>query len=142
KTGKDGRHPLPSRTQLKELFSRLGIVAETEVVVYDDADHAGAARAWLLLRWMGHDRGSILNGGLRAWKEAGLSTERGQAQAPQPAEFPDRSPLLELTPKEKLSGKRLVDARAPERYKGEVEPLDPKAGHISGADNLFYKALL
>jgi thiosulfate/3-mercaptopyruvate sulfurtransferase len=142
KNGKNGRHPLPSREDLKDLFSRLGIGEGTKVVVYDDADHAGAARAWMLLRWMGHEEAYVLDGGLKAWKDAGLPTEAGVVLEPWPARFLDHSPLVNLLPREKLEGRRLVDARAPERYRGELEPIDPRAGHIPGAENLFYQLLL
>jgi thiosulfate/3-mercaptopyruvate sulfurtransferase len=137
-----GRHPVPSRDTLRQTFSRLGITASTDVVVYDDADHAGAARAWMLLRWMGHDRVRVLNGGLRAWLAAGLELEEGAPGLRIRTDFPVASPLVEFVPKKKLEGKRLVDARAPERYRGEVEPMDAKAGHIPGAENLFYQKLL
>lgn len=142
KTGRNGRHPLPSREALQELFSRLGVGASTDVVVYDDGDHAGAARAWMLLRWMGHERVRVLNGGLMAWRAAGLELECGVQVSVQPSDFPEREPLVTFLSKEKLEGQRLVDARAPERFRGDVEPLDPKAGHIPGAENLFYKKVL
>lgn len=137
-----GRHPLPSREALRQTFSRFGITASTDVVVYDDTDHAGASRAWMLLRWMGHDRVRVLNGGLTAWLAAGLELEEGGPGLRLRAEFPVASPLVEMVPKENLQGMRLVDARAPERYRGEVEPMDAKAGHIPGAENLFYQKLL
>jgi len=137
-----GRHPVPSRDALRQTFSRLGITASTDVVVSDDADHAGAARAWMLLRWMGHERVKVLNGGLRAWLAAGLELDEGSPGLRIRTDFPVASPLVEFVPKEKLEGKRLVDARAPERYRGEVEPMDAKAGHIPEAENLFYQKLL
>lgn len=139
--GKNGRHPLPSRADLKGLFSSLGVGPGVEVVVYDDADHAGAARAWMLLRWMGFATVRVLDGGLRAWKDAALPLEKGEV-APSAKVFVEGPPLVSFFGREELAGRRLVDARAPERYRGEVEPLDPKAGHIPGAENLFYQTLL
>jgi thiosulfate/3-mercaptopyruvate sulfurtransferase len=135
KTGRNGRHPLPARAALAELFGRLGISADTEVVCYDDTDHAGAARLWMLLRWMGHAQSYVLNGGLKAWKGALVS---GAEALPAPAKFVERESLIKVSGPSGL----LVDARAPERYRGEVEPLDPVAGHIPGAKNYFYQQLL
>lgn len=146
KTGSNGRHPLPSRSALRSLFGGLGIGADTPVVCYDDTDHAGAARAWMLLRWMGHERVYVLDGGVKAWdgvleKGAGAAAGGG-AGARAPADFPERTPLVDLVERGQLVGRMLVDARAPERFRGEVEPLDPKAGHIPGARNVFYQSLL
>lgn len=140
KTGRNGRHPLPERKALVSLFSRLGIGRDTWVVAYDDADHAGATRAWFLLRWMGHEKVRVLNGGLKAWAEAGFPLEKGEARPGKAASFSEERPLVETRFWEEALN--LVDARAAERYRGEVEPLDPKAGHIPGAKNLPYASLL
>lgn len=112
-------------------------------MVYDDADHAGA-RAGLqaLLQWMGHEKVQVLNGGLAAWKKAGKPVESGEVLENWPKHFEEHPSLLRFFSKEEILGQELVDARAPERYRGEVEPLDPKARHIPGAKNLFYKSLL
>jgi thiosulfate/3-mercaptopyruvate sulfurtransferase len=142
KTGVNGRHPFPKRASLAALFSKLGISSDQPVVVYDDADQAGAARAWMLLRWMGHENVSVLSGGLAAWKKAGFPLEGGVAPLRAPANFPDRPSLITLLSKEELASEALFDARAPERFRGDVEPLDKLAGHIPGAKNLFYKTLL
>lgn len=142
KSGKNGRHPLPARTALAALFSRLGIGADTPVLAYDDTDHSGAGRLWLLLRWMGHENVFVLNGGMKAWTALGLPVETGSARVRVPTQFPERAPLVNLLLRDELSGRELWDARAPERYRGEVEPLDPHAGHIPGAKNLFYQKLL
>lgn len=141
KTGRNGRHPLPSREAMVALFSRLGIGSGTEVVAYDDTDHAGAARLWFLLRWLGHERVRVLNGGLAAWAAAGFSLEQGEGRSGRkPAKFVAAAPLVQL--KDWREASLLVDARAPERYRGEVEPLDPVAGHIPGAKNLPYASVL
>ncbi len=139
KSGSNGRHPLPSREALVQLFSRLGIDSESEVVAYDDTDHAGAGRLWFLLRWMGHDKVKVLHGGLKAWGQM-YPLEIGPAVAQAPRGFVEKLPLVAT--KDWKEASLLVDARAPERYRGEVEPLDPKAGHIPGAKNLPYSSIL
>jgi len=141
-TGQNGRHPLPERQALVQLFSRLGIDQHTPVIAYDDTDHAGAARLWALLQWMGHERVQVLNGGLTAWKRSGRPVQSGPAMVYPQKKFLDQPPRLKFYPQAELSGHLLVDARAPERFRGEVEPLDPVAGHIPGAKNLFYKTLM
>lgn len=136
-----GRHPIPSREALRETFSRLGVGPGVKVLAYDDADHAGAARLWMLLKWMGHDSVWVLDGGFQRWKEQGRAVAAGSGSAPVRAEFKEAKPLVELVGRGEL-GARLVDVRAPERFRGEVEPIDSKAGHIPGAENLFYQSLL
>lgn len=142
KTGTNGRHPLPQKQDLQALLGRLGIRANTLVVLYDDTDHAGAARAWMLLRWLGHEKVKVLHGGLKAWKAAGLAVETGPSKPRALKEFPPRPSLIEIYTHDQLAGKLLIDARAPERYRGDIEPIDPKAGHIPGAKNLPYSSLL
>jgi thiosulfate/3-mercaptopyruvate sulfurtransferase len=142
KNGRNGRHPLPSREALAKTLGRLGIGPDTPVVTYDDTDHAGAGRLWMMLRWMGHEKVQVLHGGLKAWIAAGYPLESGEPSPREAREFPLRSALVSVLKIDQLAGKNLVDARAPERYRGEVEPLDPKAGHIPGAKNLFYSTLL
>jgi thiosulfate/3-mercaptopyruvate sulfurtransferase len=152
--GPGGRHPLPSVEAFAQTLSRLGIGPETHVVVYDDGEGAAAARFWFLLRLHGHLRCSLLDGGLAAWKQQGLplSTEPfTPPPAPLRALVRDESLLAPRAEIEHLVATRgeegarrslLLDARAPERYRGEVEPLDPVAGHIPGAVNLpFGRAL-
>jgi thiosulfate/3-mercaptopyruvate sulfurtransferase len=136
-----GRHPLPSRDALRELFSRLGIGADTKVLAYDDTDHAGAARLWMLLKWMGHAKVWVLDGGFQRWKDQGRPVEKGAGSGRPPAVFHEAEPLVELVDRDHLGG-RIIDMRAPERFRGEVEPIDSKAGHIPGAGNLFYQMLL
>ncbi len=141
KTGHNGRHPLPDPDALAGLLSRLGISDSTTVIAYDDTDHAGAARLWFLLRWLGHENVAVLDGGLKAYVATGLPLETGSGRRPLSATFHRRASLVSTFSASELSGKNLVDARAPERYRGEVEPLDPKAGHIPGAKNLPYQSL-
>ena len=130
-----GRHPLPSPQALQSLFTRLGIGESTQVVAYDAADAGISARLWWLLRYMGHQRVAVLDGGFNAWSDAGPPTE-AQAFEPQPEAFrgsPNHEWLVRL---ENVAGARcLVDTRAAPRYRGEEEPLDPVAGHIPGARN-------
>lgn len=142
KNGLNGRHPLPDREQLESLFSRLGVGEHSQVVVYDDTDHAGACRAWMLLRYVGFEPVRVLSGGLEAWKKVGYSLEKGPGAKRKTATFRARAPLVEVRFLGDLGGAELFDARAPERYRGDVEPLDPVAGHIPGAKNLPYGTLM
>ena len=138
--GGRGRHPLPAADRFEAAARRAGIGQDTLVVAYDEAAEGGAARLWWLLRHFGHGHVTVLDGGLRGWREQGgelraghekvqpgdfrAHTEAGGAHRPADAE--------ELGP----GGPLLLDARVPERYRGEVEPIDPVAGHIPGAVNL------
>lgn len=142
KTGKNGRHPMPSRQHLKELFGKSGIHDGCEVVLYDDTDHSGAARAWMLLRWMGHSNVKILNGGWQAWSAEAFQHAKGEEAWPKPQNFNEKPTLIKLRSHETLDELLVVDARAPERFRGEVEPLDPKAGHIPNSYNCFYQNFL
>lgn len=138
-----GRHPLPARTAFAAVVGALGIGPGTPVVAYDRQGGVYAARAWWMLRWLGHREVAVLDGGVAAWQSAGgtLSTE-----APQPRDagaYPMGSPLVGSVEADALQAqlgrRRLIDARAPERFRGEVEPLDPVAGHIPGALNRPFK---
>jgi thiosulfate/3-mercaptopyruvate sulfurtransferase len=131
-----GRHPMPSAQALEAVFSRLGIAAGQQVVAYDQRDGSIAARLWWLLRYMGHDAVAVLDGGYPAWLAAGLPQRAGD-EARAPARFhgtarSDRVVVIEDLP----TVARLIDARAAARYRGEVEPIDPVAGHIPGARSL------
>jgi thiosulfate/3-mercaptopyruvate sulfurtransferase len=134
-TGKEGggRHPLPTAAHFEAEMRRAGIGDGTTVVVYDDAGGSIAARLWFLLEWFGHRRQAVLDGGLQAWGGPLVTDE----PHPQPGDFhaapPDRSRVLDVDGVRELAGVPLLDARAPERYRGEKEPVDPKAGHIPGA---------
>jgi thiosulfate/3-mercaptopyruvate sulfurtransferase len=139
-----GRHPLPDPDALAHTFAQAGIGDDTHVVVVDDGDGMVASRAWWLLRWLGHDAVQVLDGGMAAWQRAGGALETAAPPADPSVFRPrvrrdmvvDRAWLLEhLNDPDVL----LVDVRAPERYRGEAEPLDPVAGHIPGAINLPYR---
>lgn len=139
-----GRHPLPTRAQFAATVAAWGITPQTQVVVLDDQAAMFAARAWWMLRWLGHDAVAVLDGGLAAWRDAGLplsstTTPKTSATAPYP-ESPSRVGLVEVDAVLKRLGQDcIVDARAPERFRGEVEPLDAAAGHIPGARNRPFK---
>ncbi|HWF28431.1 MAG TPA: sulfurtransferase [Mycobacterium sp.] len=143
-----GRHPLPSGRNLEPAAHRWGIRADSSVVVYDDWNRAGSARAWWVLTAAGLPNVWILDGGLSAWRAAGHRLETGPVE-PQPGNvavlhddlYAGSRPILTA----EQSGARsvtLLDARAPERFRGDVEPLDPVAGHIPGAKNLPSTAVL
>lgn len=135
----DGRHPLPSTVALQRAARRWGIHDGDTVVVYDDLMSLSAARAWWVLKDAGVEDVRILDGSLRAWTNAGYDLERG-AVDPIPGDVTLTSDLLpQLTmdeAAERASRGVLLDVRAEERYRGEVEPVDPRAGHIPGARNL------
>ena len=136
-----GRHPIPSIDQLEAVFSRLGISSQHKVVAYDDPSTGTGfygPHLWWLLRFLGHDKVAVLNGGLPAWLAAGGGLETEQRSFA-PAIFTSH-PRHEMVVDAgavaaRSEGVVLIDSRAPERYRGEVEPLDWKAGHIPGAIN-------
>lgn len=135
-----GRHPLPDPQELAATFGRLGIDDSVQVVAYDDSNGAYAARLWWLLRWLGHKRVAVLDGGLAAWRAAGLPlSEPPIAVAPRTFRAqPDETAHVSGDEVARLLADDecvLLDARAPERFEGRVEPLDPQAGHVPGAYN-------
>ena len=144
KTGHNGRHPLPERVAFAALVGTWGIKPGLQVVCHDDQGGVYAARAWWLLRWLGHAEVAVLDGGRAAWVAAGGALQTGRAdsvaQPPYPAAEP-AMPTLDAATLQRQLGRALLllDARAPERFRGEVEPLDPVAGHIPGATNRFFK---
>ncbi len=146
KTGRNGRHPLPDRAAFARTVGRLGVRPDSQVVVLDAQGGIYAARLWWMLRWLGHEAVAVLDGGLQGWKQAGgsLSTEPDRAVEAPP--YPDRPPRVRMADigavADRSSATALVDARAPERFRGETEPLDRVAGHVPGALNRFYKANL
>jgi len=133
-----GRHPWPPVEQVAEVMSRAGIGAETRVIAYDDQAGAVAARLWYVLRAHGHEGVAVLDGGLSKWLAEGRRVEGGVV-TPQRAGFVPRPRPDFVATKEELiataSQGLVLDARAPERYRGETEPIDPRAGHIPGALN-------
>ncbi|WP_083999289.1 sulfurtransferase [Actinomadura kijaniata] len=136
--GPGGRHPLPAAADFERAMRRAGVRADHPVVVYDDADSTAAARLWWTLRYFGHPRVRVLDGGHRAWTEAGRP-ETTEEPPVEPGDFtarPGRLPVLDAEGAAALAGAGvLLDARAAERYRGETEPIDPVAGHIPGAVN-------
>ena len=135
--GQAGRHPLPEAAVFERAMRAAGVSGDRPVVVYDAGGAAGgAARAWWTLRYFGHESVAVLDGGFAAWEGP---VERGEPVAPAAGEFtarPGRMPVLDADAAAALAtGGVLLDARAPERYRGEVEPIDPVAGHIPGAAN-------
>jgi thiosulfate/3-mercaptopyruvate sulfurtransferase len=139
--GAAGRHPLPAPGEFEAAMRRAGLSGDRPVVVYDAGKSVAAARAWWLLRYFGHPRVAVLDGGLAAWVSAGLPLERGMPTSPPaPGHFvarPGGMPLLKADgARDVAAGGVLLDARVPERYHGEHEPIDPVGGHIPGAVNL------
>ncbi|MFB7373674.1 sulfurtransferase [Streptomyces sp. NPDC056222] len=134
--GSGGRHPLPDPAAFGAAMRRAGVSADTPVVVYDDWLGWGAARAWWLLRWTGHARVRVLDGGLAAWTAAGHGLSK-ETPTPEPGDFapePGAVGLLDADGAAALARSGLLlDARAAERYRGDVEPIDPVGGHIPGA---------
>jgi len=134
---RDGRHPLPPVEQLQRDARGWGIDDGDTVVVYDDLKNLSAARAWWLLRYAGVADVRLLDGGLAAWRTAGLPLETGDAPAPAAGSVTleyGALPVLTIDEAAAFPGAGvLLDARAGERYRGEVEPIDPRAGHIPGA---------
>ncbi|MFJ2868189.1 sulfurtransferase [Kitasatospora sp. NPDC087314] len=134
--GRGGRHPLPDPEEFGAAMRRLGVGADRPVVVYDGAASLAAARAWWLLRWAGHRDVRVLDGGYAAWLAAGLPVS---TEVPAPAEgdfkpAPGQLPVVDAEGTASWARSALLlDARAGERYRGESEPVDPRAGHIPGA---------
>lgn len=142
-SGSNGRHPLPDHEKLAKRFGEMGIGSTTQVVVYDDAQGMIAGRLWWLLRWLGHDAVALLDGGLQAWQAAGgpmtdvrpTLEPRVFVARPQGL-MVDAGYVLERIETPHM---HLVDARGPDRFRGENETIDPVGGHIPGAVNRFFK---
>jgi len=142
RTGKNGRHPLPDRAQFGALMAAHGVTPQTLVVAYDASGGMYAAHLWWMLRWLGHDRVAVLDGGWQAWTAAGLQVSHEPAPAVQPGQpvepgaalagAVDAQAVLDNLSQPSFT---VIDARAANRYRGEVEPMDPVAGHIPGALN-------
>lgn len=139
-----GRHPLPPREAVAQWLRDVGFRQGMQAVVYDRQGSSFCGRLWWMLKWLGHDAVAVLDGGLNAWTAAGGGTESGLMQAlpvQQAGDIALREPLVTLMQAEHVlqnlgrATQTIVDARATPRFKGEVEPLDPVAGHIPGALN-------
>lgn len=137
-----GRHPLPDSEAFAATLGRWGITPDTQVVVYDAADGSmAAARAWWLLRLIGHRKVAVLDGGLAAWQAAGHALQTDVVNVPMAAPYPGQFDLTQVVSADEVQSRLpqtpgwLLDARAAERYRGEVEPLDRVAGHVPGAVN-------
>ncbi|MGD8742488.1 MAG: sulfurtransferase [Granulosicoccaceae bacterium] len=143
KTGVNGRHPLPDRESLAARLREWGVNRDSQLVAYDAQGGAMASRLWWLLRWLGHDKVAVLDGGWKAWCESGgqLTTDVPDRQ---PGDFTAGDILSPAVPVEELQQLlvehtvSLIDARDPGRFRGEQEPLDPVAGHVPGATNHFF----
>lgn len=143
-SGQNGRHPLPDPQALAGRLGACGVGGGTQVVVYDDSQGAFAGRLWWLLRWLGHRRVAVLDGGLQAWLAAGgtLSAVPPPVRPPRFSPAPDGEPAVDADAV--LAGlvapsPLLVDARSPERFRGECETLDPVGGRIPGARSRFFR---
>ncbi len=137
-----GRHPLPTLKTASSALRRTGVTNGRSVVVYDGANSLAAARAWWILQYFGKPDVQVLNGGYAAWRAAGLPTESGSGSAPATGDVDLRPGGREAPTADDLTtylegpGGRMIDARAIERYRGDVEPIDAVAGHIPGAVNV------
>jgi thiosulfate/3-mercaptopyruvate sulfurtransferase len=141
--GKTGRHPLPARETFLRHVQSWGVTPGAQVVAYDDGNGVFAARLWWMFRWLGHESVAVLNGGLTAWLESGFATT-AEVYKPVGSGFEIRSPLTESVSADNVLSQPglLTDARDLPRFKGEVEPIDPVAGHIPGAICLPFTANL
>lgn len=147
-TGPDGpgRHPLPTPAAFAATLGKLGVGPHTDLVVYDDVSGSVAARLWWMLRAIGH-RGTarVLDGGWQAWADSGFETATEDVH-PAPTDYPVPAGgfrgIIDRDEVAATARHLLIDARSPERYRGEQEPVDPKAGHIPGAVNIPWQSLV
>lgn len=145
-TASGGRHPLPTRERFAIWLSQIGFRNDMQAVVYDRNGVNYAGRLWWMLKWLGHDAVAVLDGGWQAWQAAGGPAEAGIPPAHFQSNFELQPPLRELRTAAQVqaalghASQTVIDARAPARYRGEVEPLDPIAGHIPGALNRPFTA--
>lgn len=136
-----GRHPLPQREIFADWLASVGVSNDTQVVVYDRNGMNYCGRLWWMLKWCGHDAVAVLDGGLQAWMNAGGAVARGLESPPKKERFKLSQPLVTLVDTATVAAQlndgqqTIVDARGAPRYRGEIEPLDPVAGHIPGALN-------
>lgn len=144
RTGRNGRHPLPSPESMAATFARLGIGEDTQVVAYDQDTGAFASRLWWMLRYLGHDAAAVLDGGFARWTHEGRSLRTGDETRP-PSDFrPVVRAHMRVTVDDVAAhlgdpSVVLVDARSPERFAGHPDPLDTVPGHVPGARNRFYR---
>ncbi len=138
--GITGRHPLPHPDVLTSTLRSCGLRADSQVIVYDQHNGAYASRAWWLLQWLGHTKTALLNGGFSGWISSGFETDNAWPP-PKKGDFqPQIQPGYSVSMQDVASGHyRLVDSREYRRYTGEIEPIDPIAGHIPGAMCLPYQ---
>ncbi|HWI85572.1 MAG TPA: sulfurtransferase [Sphingomonas sp.] len=144
--GRNGRHPLPDREEFATRMAALGLTHGMQAVSYDSSGGYYASRLWWMLRWAGHRDAAVLDGGLAAWREAGLPLATGFEQPARKGDFTASSqpdmPSIDVDAIEaSLEGGDLlvIDARSAERYRGDPHPLDPVSGHIPGARNRFFQ---
>jgi thiosulfate/3-mercaptopyruvate sulfurtransferase len=141
--GRNGRHPLPDPQRLAARLGALGIGPETQVVAYDDSQGMIASRLWWLLRWLGHDRVAVLDGGFQAWQAAGGQLDTAIPQLSVGTFVPVMRDLAVdadyVSAFLQTSRMHLIDARSPDRFRGENETIDPVGGRIPGACNRFFR---
>ena len=142
-----GRHPIPSIEELKSTFENIGINDDSIVISYDEGDLSGASRLWWILKYLGHDKVYVLNGGLEAYKEEGgeISIEETKSKKGDLTINVKENMKVDMNyVKERVNNEKiaLVDSREYQRYIGEFEPVDKKAGHIPGALNFFWMDIL
>ncbi|NCT98432.1 MAG: sulfurtransferase [Comamonadaceae bacterium] len=145
RTGDNGRNPLPEPLVFLQAMSALGIGTDTQVVAYDNSGGVYASRLWWMLRWIGHGAVAVLDGGLGAWKAAGQPVTADLPPRPTPAALKARPSLATTADHGQLRANidtprwLVLDARAPDRFRGENETLDPLGGHIPGARNRLFR---
>jgi len=142
-TGKNGRHPLPDPQAFMRTLGAAGVDSNKQVVAYDDKTSVYAARLWWMLRWLGHENVAVLDGGYAKWTHEARPVT-GAPPQPAPARFSGRPRAISVDADEVLGaigrpGRVLIDARAPDRYRGENETLDPVGGRIGGSLNRFFR---
>jgi len=141
KTGRNGRHPLPDREVLRRRLESIGLADQRQLVAYDDSGGAFAVRLWWLARWLGHREAAVLDGGIQAWRKAGYPVDRQQPTVRHGGALSMRDSLVAQVDTDTVlaaldrADRLIVDARTPERFRGDVEPFDPVAGRIPGAVN-------
>jgi thiosulfate/3-mercaptopyruvate sulfurtransferase len=147
KTGTNGRHPLPDPALLAERLGQFGIADGVQVIAYDQDAGSYASRLWWLIRWVGHDAVAVLDGGFAAWQLEGHPTRSGRESRPirRLHARVRQDMVVDTATVSATHGRddwRLIDARAPERFRGDFEPIDRVPGHIPGAVNRFFKSNL